>query len=160
MALDTVEKVNSNYEGQLNDWVQHERATIDLISNIGRLWFEKSIELVLFRNQMVDRSASELMKLHMYAKDIVKKPITVKDTVALANEIYKTDVCPSKIDIGQLAFEWHQEQARYKSTGDFINNKLKDFIGKKHTIVPKDVVLFGFGRIGRLAAREIISQTL
>ncbi len=158
MTLGALEKVNSNYENQLNEWVQHERATIDLISAIGRLWFEKSIELVLFRNQMVDRSASELMKLHMYAKDIIKKPITVNDTVLLANEIYKADVCPSKIDIGKLAYEWHQEQDKFKTATDFINNKLKDFIGKKHTITPKDVVLFGFGRIGRLAARELISQ--
>ncbi len=158
MALDTLEKVNSNYEGQLNEWVQHERATIDLIGTIGKLWFEKSIELVLFRNQMVDRSASELMKLHMYAKDIVKKPITVNDTVLLSNEIYKADICPSKIDIGKLAYEWHQEKDKFKTAADFINNKLKDFIGKKHTITPKDVVLFGFGRIGRLAARELISQ--
>src|ERR1035437_4889392 len=158
MAQETLEKVNLNYEHQLNDWVQQERTTIDLISTIGRLWFEKSIELVLFRNQMVDRSASELMKLHMYANDIIKKPITVNDTVLLANEIYKMDICPSKIDIGKLAYEWHQEQGKYKTATDFINNKLKDFIGKKHTIIPKDVVLFGFGRIGRLAARELISQ--
>src|ERR1700752_1011541 len=114
MALDTAEKVNSNYEIQLNDWVLNERATIDLISAIGRLWFEKSIELVLFRNQMVDRSASELMKLHLYANNIVKKPITVNDTVLLANEIYKADICPSKIDIGKLAYEWHQEQEKFK----------------------------------------------
>jgi len=158
MAQETLEQVNLNYEHQLNDWVQQERTTIDLISTIGRLWFEKSIELVLFRNQMVDRSASELMKLHMYANDIIKKPITVNDTVLLANEIYKMDICPSKIDIGKLAYEWHQEQDKYKTATDFINNKLKDFIGKKHTITPKDVVLFGFGRIGRLAARELISQ--
>lgn len=159
MSLETLEKVKSNYEEQLNDWVQHERATIDLISTIGRLWFEKSIELVLFRNQLVDRSASELMKLHTYANDFVKKPITVQDTVLLANEIYKaTDICPSKIDIGKLAFEWHQEKANFKSATDFINAKLKDFRGNNNHITPKDVVLFGFGRIGRLAARELIAQ--
>ncbi|MGZ3864595.1 MAG: glyceraldehyde-3-phosphate dehydrogenase [Bacteroidia bacterium] len=155
---ETMEKV-TNYEEQLKDWVQHERATIDLISTIGRLWFEKSIELVLFRNQLVDRSASELMKLHMYANDFVKKPITVQDTVMLAGEIYKAaDICPSKIDIGKLAFEWHQEKAKFKSATDFINAKLKDFKGNKQQITPKDVVLFGFGRIGRLAARELIAQ--
>ncbi len=159
MSLDTLKKENASYEGQLHEWVQNERATIDLISTIGRLWFEKSIELVLFRNQLVDRSASELMKLHMYANDFVKKPITVQDTVLLAGEIYKAaDICPSKIDIGKLAFEWHQEKANFKSATEFINAKLKDFKGANHHIIPKDVILFGFGRIGRLAARELISQ--
>ncbi|MGZ3885523.1 MAG: glyceraldehyde 3-phosphate dehydrogenase NAD-binding domain-containing protein, partial [Bacteroidia bacterium] len=155
--MQTLEK-NTGYESQLNDWIQHEKAAIDLIGAIGKLWFDKSIELILFRNQLVDRSASEIMNLHLYADNIVKKPITVKDTVALAHEIYKLDVCPSRIDIGRLAYEWHQEKGKYKSMTDFLNNQLKDLIGKKSTITPKDVVLFGFGRIGRLAAREIISQ--
>ncbi|HRD40987.1 MAG TPA: glyceraldehyde-3-phosphate dehydrogenase, partial [Bacteroidia bacterium] len=156
--METLEKLNGDYQTQLSDWIQHEKAAIDLISAIGKLWFEKSIELVLFRNQLVDRSASEIMNLHLYAKNIVKKPITVKDTVALANELYKSNVGPSKIDIGQLAYEWHQEQAKYKSITDFINDKLKNFIGNNNSITPKDVVLFGFGRIGRLAARELIAQ--
>ena len=159
MSLEMAEKVTNSYQEQLNDWVEQEKATIDLISTVGKLWFEKSIELVLFRNQLVDRSASEVMKLHMYAKDIVKKPITVQDTVLLAHEIYKAaNICPSKIDIGKLAFEWYQEKANYKSASDFIKFKLKDFTGEGNSISPKDVVLFGFGRIGRLAAREIIAQ--
>lgn len=155
--METLAK-NSAYESQLNGWIKDEKAALDLISAIGKLWFDKSIELILFRNQLVDRSASEIINLHHYAKDIVKKPIDVKDTVALANEIYNLDVCPSRIDIGRLAHEWVQEKGQYKTQKDFLNNKLKDLIGKKSNITPKDVVLFGFGRIGRLAARELISQ--
>src|ERR1700740_2191412 len=123
MRAGTLEKVNAGYQEQLNDWIEQEKATIDLISTIGKLWFEKSIELVLFRNQLVDRSATEIMKLHMYAKDIVKKPISVKDTVMLANELLNADVCPSKIDIGKLAYEWIQEQSKFKSATDFITTK-------------------------------------
>jgi len=155
--METLTK-NLAYETQLNEWIKDEKAAIDLISAIGKLWFDKSIELILFRNQLVDRSASEIINLHFYAKDIVKKPIAVKDTVALANEIYNLDVCPSRVDIGRLAYEWDQEKGKHKTTTDFINAKLKDLIGKKGSITPKDVVLFGFGRIGRLAARELISQ--
>ncbi|HWY11847.1 MAG TPA: glyceraldehyde-3-phosphate dehydrogenase [Bacteroidia bacterium] len=155
--METLAK-NTAYESQLNEWIKDEKAAIDLISAIGKLWFDKSIELILFRNQLVDRSASEIINLHFYAKDIVKKTIAVKDTVALAKEIYDLDVCPSRIDIGRLAYEWMQEKGKFKTTTDFLNNKLKDLIGKKGSITPKDVVLFGFGRIGRLAARELISQ--
>lgn len=156
--METKEKTNKGYESQLNEWIAQEKAAIDLIGIIGKLWFEKSIELILFRNQLKDRSASEIMNLHLYAKDIVKKTISVSDTVMLANELYKSDVCPSRIDIGKLAYEYQQEKDNYKSATDFINGKLKDLIGKKSTQTPKDVILFGFGRIGRLAAREIISQ--
>ncbi|MDQ3047832.1 MAG: glyceraldehyde-3-phosphate dehydrogenase [Bacteroidota bacterium] len=162
MTLETKEptkgKVNNSYEEELNDWIGHEKAAIDLMNYIGKLWFEKSIELILFRNQLVDRSTSEVMNLHHYAKNVVGKTITVMDTVMLAGLISKIDMCPARIDIGKLAFEWQQESANFKTPEDFLRNKLAEFIGKKHTIVPKDVVLFGFGRIGRLAARELIAQ--
>lgn len=154
-----MEKVkNTDYQTQLNDWIEQEKAAIDLIGTIGKLWFEKSIELILFRNQLVDRSVSEIMNLHLYAKNIVKKTISVQDTLAIAQGINQLDVCPSRIDIGKLAFEFHQEKEKYKSVTDFLKHKLVDLIGKKSTITPKDVVLYGFGRIGRLAARELISQ--
>ncbi|MFN7913256.1 MAG: glyceraldehyde-3-phosphate dehydrogenase [Bacteroidota bacterium] len=156
--METLNKKSSNYQAQLNDWINHEKAAIDLISAVGKLWFEKSIELILFRNQLFDRSASEIMNLHLYAKDIVKKPITVFDTVALATDILKSNVGPGRIDIGKLAYEWLQEKTNYKTSSDFINDKLKNLIGNDNPVTPKDVVLYGFGRIGRLAAREIIAQ--
>jgi len=162
MTLDTTKptegKAKGSYEEELKDWIEHEKAAISLINSIGKLWFEKSVELILFRNQLVDRSASQIMNLHLYSKDIVKKPITIMESVQLADEIYKLDICPSRIDIGKLAYEWQQEKKEFPKAVDFLKNKLKDFIGKKHNITPKDVVLFGFGRIGRIAARELTAQ--
>jgi len=156
--MQTKETANAAYETQLNDWIVQEKAAIELIGTIGKLWFEKSIELILFRNQLVDRSVSEIMNLHLYAKNIVKKTISVNDTLAIATAINNADVCPSRVDIGKLAFEYQQEKANFKTVDEFIGNKLKDLIGAKTTVTPKDVVLYGFGRIGRLAARELISQ--
>ncbi len=156
--MQTKETANAAYETQLNDWIVQEKAAIELIGTIGKLWFEKSIELILFRNQLVDRSVSEIMNLHLYAKNIVKKTISVNDTLAIATAINHAAVCPSRVDIGKLAFEYQQEKANFKSVDEFIGNKLKDLIGAKSTVTPKDVVLYGFGRIGRLAARELISQ--
>src|ERR1700741_3598635 len=90
------------YEKDLNNWIEHEKAAIELINIIGTLWFDKSVELIIFRNQLVDRSTSEILNLHLYAKNIVKQPITVKDTLKIAKEIAKLDLAPSRIDIGRL----------------------------------------------------------
>lgn len=155
--MDILNKANIDYQTQLNDWIKQEKAAIDLISVVGKLWYEKSIELILFRNQLVDRSASEIMNLHLYAKNIVKKPITIYDSVAIATEILNSNVGAGRIDIGKLAFEWLQEKEQHKTLNNFITVKLKDLIGNINPVVPKDVVLFGFGRIGRLAARELIT---
>ena len=164
MALDTLkdkEAVNhkDHYETGLADWIQQEKAAIALIHVTGTLWFDKSVEIVLFRNQLVDRSASEILNVHQYAKQVVKKTISVLDTLMLAKELNRLDLAPSRIDIGRLGTEWIQEKDKYKDVEEFVNDKLRDFIGKeKHVIKPKDVVLYGFGRIGRLVMRELIAQ--
>src|SRR6478752_893452 len=136
-----LEKVNGDYQTQLNDWIDHEKAALDLINVVGKLWFDRSIELILFRNQLVDRSASQIMNLHQYAKDIVKKPITIYDTLELAREILNAKVCPARIDIGKLAYEWHTENSNYKSKSEFINDKLKNLVNAPTAVTPKDVVL-------------------
>ncbi|MEK6615255.1 MAG: glyceraldehyde-3-phosphate dehydrogenase [Bacteroidota bacterium] len=151
--------MKNGYENELNDWIKQEKAAIELIGIIGNLWFEKSIELILFHNELIDRSSSELLNLHLYAKNVVKQPITILDTLLVAREIQKLDLSPSRIDIGKLSSEWILEKSNYgNDSAKFISDKLKTFIGKDKLILkPKDVVLYGFGRIGRLAARELIS---
>ncbi|MFY4731361.1 glyceraldehyde-3-phosphate dehydrogenase, partial [Nitrospira sp. BLG_2] len=147
------------YESELAEWILQEKAAIALIHVTGTLWFDKSVELVLFRNQLVDRSASEILNLHQNAKEIAKRPINIHDTLMLANELNRLDLAPSRIDIGRLEAEWFQEKNNFKNAGEFAANKLREFIGKeKHTIVPKDVILYGFGRIGRIVMRELIAQ--
>jgi glyceraldehyde 3-phosphate dehydrogenase len=149
----------ANYETELNEWIQDEKAAIELIHTVGSLWFDHSIELLIFRNQLVDRSASEILQLHNYAQKFVGKAITVQDSLLLAKEIEALDVAPSRIDLGRLATEWINEKAAYSTAAEFIQDKLISFIGKdKRVLVPKDVVLYGFGRIGRIAARELIIQ--
>ena len=149
----------STYESELGSWIEQEKAAIELIKAVGALWFEKSVELIIFRNQLIDRSSSEIMNLHLYAKHMIKQPINIFDTVMLANELLKLDLAPSRIDIGRLCGEWLSEKANFKTAGDFVGKKLVDYVGKeKNKLKPKDVVLYGFGRIGRLAAREIIAQ--
>jgi len=155
-TMDT-KKGKASFESELKNWLGQERAALEFIGITGNLWYDRSVELVLFRNQLIDRSASEIMNLHQYARDIVKKPILISDTLALAEELQKLELVPSRIDIGKLAAEWNQEKE--KSASAFLTSKLGEFIGKeKFALTPKDVVLYGFGRIGRLAARELISQ--
>ena len=133
--MQNLNKVNADYQTQLNDWIEQEKAAIDLISAVGKLWYEKSIELILFRNQLVDRSASEIMNLHLYAKNIVKKPITIYDSVALANEILNSNIGAGRIDIGKLAFEWLQEKDIHKTMNAFITTKLKDLINNEFVLL-------------------------
>ncbi len=151
--------VAQHYQHHFDNYVQNEKEAVSLQSSIGNLLFEKGIELVLFRNQLLDISISEILQLHAYANEVVKKPIRVQDTSALAKAMLDMDLAPSKLDIGRLAFEWQTEQKNYADIAAFLGDKLAGFSSDADKPMnPKDVVLFGFGRIGRLAARLLIKQ--
>ncbi|HIP37367.1 MAG TPA: glyceraldehyde-3-phosphate dehydrogenase [Crocinitomix sp.] len=147
------------YEKELDNYVKNERAAVKLARFVGELLYEKGIELVLFRNHLVDITTSEIINLHDYAEKVVGKQIYITTTSQLAEQIYNLDIAPAKIDIGKLAYEWIKESDKFDSKLDFLKDKLKGFDKSiDNNIEPRDVVLYGFGRIGRLAARELIKQ--
>lgn len=150
-------KKNTLYEKEVSFQADRRKAGIEFIKIISDLWYDKSIELVLFRNQLIDRNVSDIINLHEYAAEFVQKPINVFDTVEIANTIVNLDLPPSKIDIGKLTYEYHLEDNKYHDAKAFVIDKLKNAKNAKN-IKPKDVVLYGFGRIGRLLAREMMSK--
>ncbi len=146
------------YERELSFQTDRRKASVEFIKIISDLWYDKSIELVLFRNQLIDRNVSEILNLHEYAGEFVEKPISIFDSVEIAQAIRTLDLPPSKLDIGKLTYEFHLEDDKYSNALAFVSDKLKNAKETKN-IVPKDVVLYGFGRIGRLLARELMTKT-
>ena len=149
---------NKTYEKELVFQADRRRATVEFIKIVSDLWYDKSIELVLFRNQLLDKNVSQILNLHEYAGKFVQKPISIFDSVEIAQAIKTLDVPPAKLDIGKLTYEYQLEGGKYSNATAFIVRKLKD-AGKNSDIQPKDVVLYGFGRIGRLLARELMART-
>jgi glyceraldehyde 3-phosphate dehydrogenase len=148
---------NALYERELSFQADRRRAGVELINIISDLWYDKSIEMVLFRNQLIDRNVSEIINLHEYAGAFVGKPISVFDSVEIAKALLSLDLPPSKLDIGKLTYEFHLKDDKYSNAKSFVIDKLKN-AKSKEDIQPKDVVLYGFGRIGRLLAREMMSK--
>lgn len=146
------------YEKELSFQADRRRASVEFIKIISDLWYDKSIELVLFKNQLIDKNVSEILNLHEYAGEFVQKPISIFDSVEIAQAIKMLDLPPAKLDIGKLTYEFHLEDDKYSDALAFVSDKLKDASQDKSK-KPKDVVLYGFGRIGRLLARELMART-
>ena len=147
----------ASYENQLGDWINKEKSGINLLNSVGTLMYDKGIELVLFRNQLLEIGVSELMNFFAYANNVVKRKTDVDTAALLANEMLKMDLAPSKLDIGLLTAEYIESGAT--DANAFLSDKLSAMLSADNTKVsPKDVILYGFGRIGRLAARELIKQ--
>jgi len=158
MNINPLQIKKDAFDNELKSWVNKEKASADLINAVSKLIYEKSVELVFFRNTLIDVSSSEVQKLHNYAKEIINKDIDIYITSLLAIDLLKIEhLAPSKIDIGKLSDEWNHQKANYIDRTAFLKDKLNSFIGEDIAMLePADVVLYGFGRIGRLVARELI----
>ena len=55
-----------DYEKELKSHMEQERAAVTLSSKVGELLYDKGIELVLFRNHLLDITISEILHLHEY----------------------------------------------------------------------------------------------
>ncbi|WP_286966792.1 glyceraldehyde-3-phosphate dehydrogenase [Flavobacterium sp. UBA4854] len=148
----------SLYQKEVSLQVDRRKAGVELIKIISDLWYDKSIEMVLFKNQLLDKNVSDIINLHQYAGEFVGKPITIFDSVEIARVVLSLDLPPAKIDLGKLTYEYRLEDEKYPDARYFVIDKLKKAKSSKE-IQPKDVVLYGFGRIGRLLARELMSKT-
>ncbi|WP_435415705.1 glyceraldehyde-3-phosphate dehydrogenase [Polaribacter aestuariivivens] len=146
-----------DYNKEVLSQAQTRRATVQFINIVNNLWYDKSIELVLFRNPLVDKRASEVLNLIDYAREFVTKPISILDALDIAKAIQQIDLPSSKLDIGKLAYECYLKSENCEDKVAFVKEKLKNAKATKN-IQPKDVVLYGFGRIGRLLARELMTK--
>ncbi len=149
-------KLKQNYEKQISLQVEQRRLAVELIKLVSDLWYENNIELYLFRNQLLDRNVGEILNLLEYAKEFVQKPISFEHVVSIAKKIRAMNLPPAKIDLGKLTYVY--ELTDEEDLEGFVESKLGG-AHRSNGFKPRDVVLYGFGRIGRLLARELMSKT-
>ena len=111
------------YETQLEHQTKKRKAAVEFIKIVSDLWYDNSVELILFRNQLIDRNVSEILNLLEYSREFVQKPISIFDAVEIAQEIKNLEITLAKIDIGKLVFEYHLERKKV-SKRDFVKLKL------------------------------------
>lgn len=148
-----------NYQFSVNERIEFEKSASKLIKYVGDLFYEKNVEIVLFRQPLLDQKSSEILQAHSHASVMASEPITIQDTLAIAKSILNSSITNATIDIGKLSLEWKREAGVFLERKNFIDSKLIDFKNSNDkNPQPRDVILFGFGRIGRLTARELITQ--
>ena len=73
--------LNGNYEDTLSSWVEQEMIANEFVTVLSKLFYNKSVELVLYRNQLFDRSASLILYMHSYAENIINRPLVISDSL-------------------------------------------------------------------------------
>lgn len=149
--------MKGSYDSQLKEWVKKEKEGVNLLKSVGTLMYDKGVELILFRKQLLEIGVSELMNYISYANNVVGRKNNIETANLLVNEMLNLNLSASKIDIGLLTAEYIENNE--DDPKDFLEKKIGDIINTNtNENSPKDVILFGFGRIGRLVARELIKQ--
>jgi glyceraldehyde 3-phosphate dehydrogenase len=144
------------------DWKQREALAEGMIPLVGRLSREKNIKCYLYGKSLVNRSVYEIMKDHRFVRQVEGNELSEKETFPVFNCLSQMDLGPAHIDIGRLAVGFlEQESADALTLEQYIERELGALIGAtgKPLDKPQDVVLYGFGRIGRLMARILIDKT-
>ena len=147
------------YTLSVSERVKNEKAATALIKIVGDLFYDRNVQVVLYRQPMVDQRPSEMLQAHVHGSVMAGEVLSINDTLAMAEALRSSQVQNASVDIGRLATEWRREAGIYLHRKAFLESKLQGFTnGDNPNSEPVDVVLYGFGRIGRLVARELIAQ--
>jgi glyceraldehyde 3-phosphate dehydrogenase len=146
-------------DDSFTDWKNREEIAESMIPMIGRLHRERDVTVLLHSRSLVNKSVVSILKTHRFARQIAGEELSVTDTLPFVQALTALDLGPSQIDIGRLA-EIHQADDRGLSVAEFTAEAVAGATGgnKIDRREPRDVVLYGFGRIGRLVARLLIEK--
>ena len=148
---------NDSFETSLKAWNENEKAANELIGIVGKLWYDKSVELIMLRSLLVNRGSGKILNKHVRAENVLGKPVRVQDSLLIAKALLAENLAPARIDIGRLNSEWTDEKEKYNNNvTDFVRDKLNYIIdANPRSNKVQDVILYGFGRIGRILCREL-----
>ncbi|MBD3003694.1 MULTISPECIES: glyceraldehyde-3-phosphate dehydrogenase [unclassified Streptomyces] len=146
-------------EDSFTNWKHREEIAESMIPLIGKLHRERDVTVLLHSRSLVNKSVVSILKTHRFARQIAGAELSVTDTLPFLQALTALDLGPSQIDIGMLA-EKHRADDRGLSVEEFTAEAVAGATGanKIECREGRDVVLYGFGRIGRLVARLLIEK--
>ncbi len=141
------------------EWKEREAIAEAMAPLIGKLYRDQEVICTVYDRALVNKSTIEVLRAHRFARQIISREIWVTDTYPILQAMSEMDLAPGKVDLGKLAILFQEQKST--DVKAFVTKQLKGLnTGKGHQLSePRDVVLYGFGRIGRLLARILIEQT-
>ncbi|MDU0459938.1 MAG: glyceraldehyde-3-phosphate dehydrogenase [Geobacteraceae bacterium] len=147
-------------DSYLEEWKNHEACAERMLPIIGRLYRDHNIVPTVYGRTLVHCSVIDVLKAHRFARLILDTELSVLETFPLLEAMDRLDLAPARVDIGKLT-------VRFKSLGGSV--PVEEFIAGELASInigrvalreePQDIVLYGFGRIGRLLARILVEKS-
>ncbi len=158
----TEERKRPRPDDYFADWKQREALAESMIPVVGQLSRERNVKSYIYGRSLVNQSVLDIMKSHRWVRQMEDNELSEFETTPVLNAVSSLDLGPCHLDIGRLAVAYFDKGAGAGlSIEQYVAQELDYLIGSTHKPVdaPVDVVLYGFGRIGRLMARILIAKT-
>ncbi len=146
-------------EKHLFDWHSSQTIAESMSPLIGQLYRLKGVEITLFGKTLINAATIDIIKTHRIARRYTGSALSLAQTMPILKSLSELDLSPCRIDIGQLAHQFWQQHDDETALGDFLQTALINALNGDKTNEARDVVLYGFGRIGRLLARLLIEKS-
>ena len=138
-----------------DDWTESEELAERMIPLIGALRREHDVVTSLHGHRLLGLSATGLVEVHERVAQLGHERLPLDDSLAVLEAIHALAPGASSLDIARLV-------AGHAESGQSLEAYLAEVLAPAMGAVaaePTDVVLYGFGRIGRLLARILIAHT-
>lgn len=150
-------------EDSFGDWKWREALAELMVPLIGSL-YRNGVNIMIYGKSLVNESPVSIMKAHRFARQADNNELSEFETYPMIQYISSLDLHDCEIDIGEIAVkcpffsDLKEDQSKIP---DYLNEELKSVIDVEtvRPDEPKAIVLYGFGRIGRLMARMMTQTT-
>ena len=150
-------------EDSFGDWKWREALAELMVPLIGSL-YRNGINTLVYGKSLVNQSPVELMRAHRFARQSDNNELSEFETYPILQHLASLQLNDCEVDIGELAVRCpFFDRLKDNQTGldTYINEQLKDVIGfdSIRPSSPTNIVLYGFGRVGRLITRMLVQST-
>ncbi len=146
-------------DGVFADWKEREALAEAMIPMIGGL-YRRNIVIYIHGVPLYNTSVIEIMKAHRAVRQIEHNEMSEFETHPILEILSRLDLGPAHVDIGKLTSKYmaHDDGLSMEA---YVKRECSEILGKHETIShqPMDVVVYGFGRIGRLVTRLLVEKT-
>ncbi len=146
-------------EKHLVEWHTSQSIAESMSPLIGQLYRLQGVEIILFGKTLINAATIDIIKTHRIARRYTGTALSLEQTMPILKRLTELKLSPCRIDIGQLAHQFWQQHSDEHALDDFLQTSLLNALNGESLNTPKDVVLYGFGRIGRLLARLLIEKS-
>lgn len=131
----------------------------EMLPMIGRI-YRDNVHILLYGKPLVNLSVSEIMQAHRFVREAENNELSEFETYQVIVALADLELGPAEVDIGIIAAAFLFDN-KDLPLEDFVKNSVSDLVGKKGSILDsaQDVVLYGFGRIGRLLTRMLVEDS-